>query len=76
MSSVLFNDGQLSMIQVGIMLAEFSPDGKLPEDLTAVTAVAMAKLSVEIKQGEDLAHVRDKVRDGLKRLGKSQTMEF
>lgn len=60
------------MIQVGIMLAEFFPDG-LPEDLEKVTVTAFDNLGVVIVKGEALSVVRDKI---LSAWNKSRTMEF
>lgn len=61
-AGILCNDGQLSMIQVGIMLADFFPN-ELPEDLEKVTEAVFDNFGVVIEQGEALSVVRDKIRD-------------
>lgn len=61
---VMIGKQQLAMVQIGIMMSKYFPDD-LPSELDEVKNVAFEELGVEIKKGDDIEKVRDKLRDAL-----------
>lgn len=54
-------DGQLALLQIGAYVAKHLPENELPQSLDQVALIVHKNLGVEIKQGDSLTTIRNKI---------------
>lgn len=70
------NPDQLALVQIGAMVSQFYPDGRIPESLTEVVKVVGDRLGIRIERGGNIQSIRDNISEALSQHKASQVMDF